>query len=196
MKTIVWDVDDVLNDLMRDWFESCWRPSHADTRIRYEDITENPPDRVLGISRADYLLSLDEFRRTELARLCSVSDVAAWFGSHGHKCRHLALTAVPLAAAPASASWVLQHFGRWIRSFNVVPSLRGYEQAPTNCFSTKKEFFQWLDRRGLIFVDDSEANISMALDLGISALLMPRPWNSSAKTISDTLDHLGRILEE
>ena len=196
MKTIVWDVDDVLNDLMRDWFESCWRPSHAGTGIRYEDIAENPPDRVLGMSRADYLRSLDEFRRAELAHQRPVADVAAWFGSHGHKCRHLALTAVPLAAAPDSASWVLQHFGQWIRSFNVVPSLRGNEPALANCFLSKKEFFQWLGCRDLIFVDDSEANIAMAQDLGISTLLMPRPWNSGTKTISATLDHLSRILEE
>lgn len=194
MKTIVWDVDDVLNDLMRDWFESCWFPSHAGTEIRYADIAENPPDQVLGISRADYLCSLDEFRREGFAHLSPVPEVAAWFGGHGHKCRHLALTAVPLAAAPDSASWVLEHFGRWIRSFNVVPSLRGNQPAPANCFATKKEFLQWLDREELVFIDDSEANIAAALDLGIPALLMPRPWNSSTKTISDTLDQLTLIL--
>ena len=92
-------MDDVLNDLMRDWFEWCWRPAHAGTGIRYEDIAENPPDQVLGISRADYLRSLDEFRRAEFERLRPVPDVAAWFGRHGHKCRHLALTAVPLGKA-------------------------------------------------------------------------------------------------
>ena len=28
MKTIAWDVDDVLNDCMRTWFERTWLPAH------------------------------------------------------------------------------------------------------------------------------------------------------------------------
>ena len=37
MKTIVWDVDDVLNDLMRDWLTQWWMPAHPETKIDYEN---------------------------------------------------------------------------------------------------------------------------------------------------------------
>ena len=50
MLTIVWDVDDVLNDLMAVWFRDAWLPKHAACPVRYEEITENPPHRVLGSS--------------------------------------------------------------------------------------------------------------------------------------------------
>ena len=39
MLTIVWDVDDVLNDLMHAWFKHSWLADHPDGKIRYEDFT-------------------------------------------------------------------------------------------------------------------------------------------------------------
>lgn len=196
MKTIIWDVDDVLNDLMRDWFVRSWLPSHPGALPAYPGISENPPDRILGCERADYLRSLDEFRQTDFAGLSPDPDVAKWFGSHGHLCRHLALTAVPLSAAPASAAWVLQHFGRWIRSFNVVPSPRENDGSPPAYFKTKKDFLGWLGQPDVILVDDSEAHISEARSIGITGFLMPRPWNSNPETIPQTLDRLTSLLRE
>ena len=59
MRTLVWDIDDVLNDLMRSWFTEEWLPTHPDCRLAYADLLENPPHRVLGIAEAEYLASLD-----------------------------------------------------------------------------------------------------------------------------------------
>ncbi len=67
MLTVVWDVDDILNDLMYQWFiMGGWRsirsagfPTSAQ---------RNPPHQVLGVDRGDYLNSMDQFRETERAR--------------------------------------------------------------------------------------------------------------------------------
>src|SRR5262245_50873043 len=122
-KTIAWDVDDVLNDLM-----GAWVAAFCHTQGREcpgtSDLTANPPHELLGIALSDYLADLDRFRRTAYGTLTPVPEMLAWFERFGADYRHLAVTAVPLCAAPASAAWVLRHFGRWIRTFHVVPSLR------------------------------------------------------------------------
>ena len=122
MKTIIWDVDDVLNDLMKEWLDKHWLPSYPDCAIRYEDLIENPPHNILHITIDNYRRSLDEFRMNRGSELRPVMEVHDWFKANGNKFRHIALTAVPLSLAHISAAWVYKYFGTWIRSFNVVPS--------------------------------------------------------------------------
>jgi len=189
MKTIVWDVDDVLNDLMRDWFAGAWLPTHQECKIIYEDIQQNPPHDVLGISREEYLKSLDAFRAAEGSKLLPVPEVYEWFQRYGHLFRHAALTAVPLRAADISAAWVMKHFGRWIRSFNVVPSPRPDDVHPRST-QTKKEFLAcWGPAH--ILIDDSLANVEGAQQLGMRGVLFPRPWNRSQTNRSETLEQLN-----
>jgi hypothetical protein len=188
VKTIVWDVDDVLNDLMRVWFDSWWRPAHPECNLTYNQLTENPPQRILGITMEDYLESLDAFRLTSLISLEPVPDVFHWFQIHGSKFRHVVLTAVPLRVADLAAAWVLKHYGLWVRSFNVVPSPRTGETIPLYD-QTKKDFLSWWGK-GDIIVDDSAVNISVAREMGLETFLMPRPWNSNHLSIVDTLSHL------
>ena len=192
MKTIVWDIDDVLNDLMRDWFEQEWRPCHRHCAVIYSDLRENPPDAILGISRTEYLQSLDAFRRTGFESLNPVPEALSWFERHGARCRHIALTSVPLHAAHLSASWVLRHFGRWIRSVNIVPSHREGDGA-VEYDKTKKEFLDWWGKAD-IFVDDSEINVTAASELGVAAIAMPRPWNSACSSIAETFERLGQMI--
>ena len=195
MKTVVWDVDDVLNDLMRVWFDAVWRPKHPKSELGYAEISENPPDRVLGISRADYLASLDEFRHSPAyARMEPIAQTLAWFEAHGHKCRHVALTAVPLHAAHVSAGWVMRHYGRWVRSFVVIPSPR--ETDPPHAYDTTKG--DYLKRTGIadLFIDDTEANVDDAMALGVSSLLFPRPWNRDRqKPFGELFSTLARTLD-
>jgi len=194
MKTIVWDVDDVLNDLMRGWFEQIWRAPHPSCTLNYGDIVKNPPCELLGIRQSDYLCSLDSFRQTDLARLQPVAETLNWFENHGHKCRHIALTSVPLNAAHLSGGWVMQHFGRWIRSFNIVPSPRDGDKA-VDYDHTKKEFLNWWGKADFI-VDDSEFNIDTARELGVTGILMPRPWNRNRQgCIKETLANLAKLIE-
>ena len=188
MKTIVWDVDDVLNDLMRDWFEQSWRPAHETWRISYDDLLTNPPHELLGTSLTEYQLSLDAFRRDRLESLQPVPEAIDWFQQHGHKACHAALTAVPLWAAPLSAAWVMRHFGRWVSSFNVVPSRRAGE-APHSHAATKKEFLKWW-RKADALVEDNPANLAGAEELGIRIFLVPQPWNGKLRSLREMLDDL------
>ena len=195
MKTIIWDVDDVLNDLMREWFEREWLPTHPDCRLTYGELKENPPEAILGIDRAEYIQSLDAFRCAGFARLRPVPEALSWFEKSGFQYRHLALSSTPLKTAHLSASWSFQHFGSWIRSFNIVPSARDGDGQTPVYDQTKKDFLLGFQHADILIVDDSEANILGARELGIPGLLMPRPRNQSRKTIQQAFEHMDDLLQ-
>jgi hypothetical protein len=86
----------------------------------------------------------------------------------------------------------MRHFGRWIRSFNVVPSER-----PGSCtgqfHADKSDFLRWWGKADMV-VDDNEENIAGALSLGIQVALVPQPWNRSALTLPETLRTVTRFV--
>ncbi|MFC2038931.1 hypothetical protein ACFLUG_04080 [Chloroflexota bacterium] len=195
MNTVAWDVDDVLNDLMRTWFERHWVPSHPKCPISYGQISENPPHELIGVSKSEYLGSLDGFRLSETAmEMIPVPEVLAWFRQHGEHYRHVALTATPLHSAPASSAWVIRHFGYWIRSFHVIPSLRKGEQIPEYDRS-KEDFLTWFGKIDIL-VDDNPLNIASAQNLGIQTILIPRPWNQSKLSLSEAINALTGLLDK
>lgn len=187
--TIIWDVDDVLNSLTQVWFETHWLREHPECSLRYEELVENPPHRLLQVPLGVYLDSLDRFRTTgPFARLEPVAEVLAWFEQHGEAFRHIALTATPLQSASHSAEWVMRLFGRWIRGFCLVPSAR--EGRPHPRFDlTKAEFITWWGK-GDVFVDDNPGNIEAARALGLRTVLIPRPWNECRLTLAQSLQQL------
>lgn len=85
MKTIIWDVDDVLKLTMRGWFEKFWLPNHLGCSIKkFEQITENPPHQLLQIEKIEYLKSLDEFRLSKIAEeIQPIPETLKWFEEHG-----------------------------------------------------------------------------------------------------------------
>lgn len=176
---IVWDVDDVLNDLMRCWFADHWCRSHPHCSLSYQDLAKNPPHELLAVSRQVYLASLDEFRLSPaFAEMEPVADVLRWFRQYGADYQHIALTAVPRRTAAASAQWVIRHFGHWIRTFSFVPSPREDDDFPQYAVH-KGEFLRGRDV--LLFIDDSEENLRQVACENIKTLLFPRPWNRAAK---------------
>jgi hypothetical protein len=190
LKTIVWDVDDVLNNLTLEWFTRYWLVDHPNCQVRYDQLTSNPPHELLGIPKRDFLKSLDEFRLSDAGKtLEPVPEVLAWFTEHGEKYRHLALTATAMVNAPFLAAWVMAHFGRWIRSFTIVPSPREGERLPAYD-QNKAEFLLWLGKAD-IMVDDSPANILEAGSIGIKTVIIPRPWNQSKASISEATRQLN-----
>lgn len=194
MLTLVWDVDDILNDLMYQWFSFGWMLEHPDCGVTYEGLVCNPPHAVLGVERAAYLESMDRFRQTE--RACNMvpnPEVLAWFREHGHRFRHLALTARPLETAPDVADWVMRHFGAWIRCFGVVPS-RPDSHVPVYD-QTKGEFLVWLGC-GDVLIDDSTENLRQASALGLRIFQPAQPWNDSQLTITAVLDQLSQLAGE
>lgn len=189
MKTIVWDVDDVLNDLMRCWFEQDWIVNHPGCKLKYEDLKQNPPHEILKISLKEYLNSLDNYRVSKKAfKMRPVKEIMDWFVQYGAKYRHIALTARSLETIPASSEWVFRHFGIWIRGFHFVPAKREgpdivkYDQV-------KSGYLKWFGKAD-IFIDDSPGNVRNAEKLGIKTVLFPRPWNKSKLNISEALNFL------
>jgi hypothetical protein len=193
MMTIVWDVDDVLNDLMLTWFTETWKPSHPSCELSYSEITENPPERVLGIHRSEYLSSLDVFRLSDRARNMPPNPaIVEWLQTNGAGYRHMALTARPLESTPQAADWLFRHFGSYMRSFGVVPTrlsagVPAYDR-------DKGEYLRWLGK-GDILVDDSEENLRAAEKLGIRGVLYPQPWNHSSQTAREALESLAQLAE-
>ncbi len=193
MKTIAWDVDDVLNDLMRVWFEQKWKAEHKDCSLQYGEIRENPPHRQLGVGIDAYLCSLDAYRLSALyQQMTPVKEIMEWFARYGDSFRHIALTATPLVAASASAQWVFKHLGRWIRTFHFVPSKRAGQDIP-EYDADKSGFLQWIAKVD-VFVDDSPVNIKVAEDAGVRCVLWPKPWNASKLTVSDALASMEKFL--
>jgi hypothetical protein len=189
MLTLAWDIDDVLNELMRTWFEAWWRPRHPSARLKLENLAQNPPHQILGVGLHDYLHSLDEFRLSgQYAQMSPDSQVLEWFKHHGARFRHTAVTAVPRKAAPISAAWLIRHFGDWIRSFHFIPSARAGD-IPTDYEPTKATYLKWLNRID-IFIDDNACNVQEAAVLGIRCFLVARPWNSGGMQITKILETL------
>ncbi|MEJ7826675.1 MAG: hypothetical protein WKF91_00710 [Segetibacter sp.] len=191
MKTIVWDVDDVLNNLMGDWFEE-WCSFNRHCTLDYNNIISNPPHELLKISLEEYKSSLDDFRIKKLGDLEPVPEILTWFQLNGNKYCHIALTAVPIATSHISAGWVFKNFGTWIRSFNIIPSPRNTD-IPVQYHQTKKEFLGWVNK-GDILIDDNIFNIEGANELGMKTLLFPRPWNNPTYTISQALQNLTELI--
>jgi hypothetical protein len=194
MKVIMWDVDDVLNDLMRDWFRGYWLPKHPVCRVDYDGITANPPHELLGITKKEYLESLDSFRMEKFEELKPLPEIQEWFQLHGDKAEHIVVTSVPLIAARHSAGWVYSHFGHWIRSFNVVPSPRP-GVTPDHGPKTKAEYIRTFSKVDIVVEDNPETLCSMQ-KLGFSIITIPRPWNESKATLSEALDGLTALMQK
>jgi phosphoglycolate phosphatase-like HAD superfamily hydrolase len=193
MLTIVWDIDDVLNDLMRSWFTQAWLPTHSGCLLAYSEITENPPVNVLGISRSEYLESLDVFRVSELAqRMQPNPHVLDWLQSYGSEYRHVALTARPLQSAPHAAEWLFRHFGAYMRTFGIVPTRLAASEPSYD--RDKAEFLRWLGKADVL-VDDSEENIIAAEKLGVCGVLYPQAWNGCRQTVQEVLQSITELAE-
>jgi hypothetical protein len=192
--TVVWDVDDVLNDLMGAWLDRAWALDHPDRRIELADVRANPPHELLGLRLEAYLASLDAFRIGDgYASMAPNPVVCRWLEANGGRCRHVALTATAFRAAPTTAAWVLRHFGRWIREFAFLPAERPGEDLPR--FDADKG--AWLARLDgpAVLIDDSPANLDAAVRAGAGAIRWPQPWNGGGAP-SDALAELDRWLAE
>ena len=191
MRTIVWDVDDVLNNLTEYWLKG-WRARHPDPDIDYRALNQNPPHTLLGISFEAYLESLDEIRASVSAHenLTPNPLIRDWFETHGARYRHLALTARPAHAAGPAAAWVLNHFGAWIRSVAFVPPRK---PAAWPDYDLKKvEYLEWFDREAIL-IDDAETHVMEVTAKGLKATLFPQPWNRSTQSVAELLHELAQF---
>jgi len=186
---LVWDIDDVLNDLMEIWFAN-FLPVR-DVVIRYDELTENPPDALLGITRELYLQSLDNCRAGGFYQRPPRREILEFFKKHGGRFRHIALSAVPIRFAPNSANWVLSHFGCWLQGCLFIPSPRSGDGVCSTLFNSKGDALVQFGENAIL-IDDSEKNVSDALSRGGKAMLFPAPWNKRrGMSISDFLAELA-----
>jgi FMN phosphatase YigB (HAD superfamily) len=194
LKTIVWDVDDVLNELMYHWFEECYKNEHADLTLTFNELVKNPPHDILRISKEDYLSSLDTYRISEKGRnLAPNKDILDWFYINGSEYRHIALTSRSRKTIPILSEWVFRHYGDWIRTLSFIPAKRPLENVPV--YDVKKaDFLVWLEKVDL-YIDDMEENIKAAKKVGINSLLYPRPWNSSSLTVKQFFKKVSILLK-
>lgn len=190
MKTIIWDVDDVLNDLMYSWFKEYQRVYDPNSNLSYHDLTQNPPHEILGITLNEYKLSLDNYRNSEKGRNLKPNEqIINWLRKDGAKFRHIALTARPKQTIPFLAEWIFHHFGDWIRTLSFIPSYREDEKLPVYD-KTKTDFIIWLGKVDY-FIDDSEENIKVAEKIGITSFLFPQPWNDGKPTVKKILKKIS-----
>lgn len=189
MKTIAWDIDDVLNELTRVWFERVWRPKHPGGLKDYAQLTQNPPHQILGVEKSQYLASLDEFRLSDAYfDMPPARGVVDWFNRYGPNYRHIVLTATPHLSADRAAAWVMRHFGRWVRVFAFVPSPRpGDNMVPYDAH--KADFLEWFGKVDIL-IDDSPKHIEGARGLAVDGLLVPQPWNNATGSLVDLLEQL------
>jgi hypothetical protein len=187
MKTIVWDIDDVLNNSTKIWLENYWLPCHPDCTVNYDNLVENPPHRLLGIKREEYLNSLDGFRLSPQAQVM-VPDtyLIDWFRKYGGRFRHVALTARPRKTVITAIDWVLKYFSEWFQTFSFIPAER-YGEPPGHPDRDKGDFLSWLGKADY-FVDDHPGNVMAATEQGIAAFLVACPWNSNGITLRDILE--------
>jgi hypothetical protein len=168
---VVWDVDDVLNELTSAFLAT------TELMPMLGSCASEAEEYVLssGISRIEYLASLDRFRLDHYDELTVNPQVLSWFTSQGADYDHLALSMTPMLAAPKVASWVLSHLGTWIRGFMFVPSPRESWPNPLPP-QTKGDFLRRL-AAPVVFVDDSLGNIKDAQTAGFLSLRFPTLWN-------------------
>lgn len=190
MKTIIWDVDDVLNDLMYSWFKEYQRVYDPNSNLSYDDLIQNPPHEILGITLNEYKLSLDNYRNSEKGRNLKPNEqIINWLRKNGPKFRHIAITARPKQTIPFLAEWIFLHFGDWIRTLSFIPSYREDEKLPVYD-KTKTDFIIWLGKVDY-FIDDSEENIKAAEKIGITSFLFPQPWNDGKLTVKKILKKIS-----
>jgi hypothetical protein len=191
MRTIVWDVDDVLNNLTEYWLAR-WRMSHPEVVLDYPSISKNPPHELFSISFETYLDSLDQIRASVDAheKLTPNPQIMEWLIQHGHRYRHLALTARPAHTAGPAAAWVLNHFGAWIRSVAFVPTRKPPDWPDYDL--KKAGYLQWLNLKAIL-VDDSATNVMEVKEKGFDAMLFPQPWNACTQSVSEILNQLAQF---
>ena len=195
---ILWDVDDVLNQLMKEWLKNWHRQEGAGRpHVSFDQLTENPPYNQVGISLQEYHQLLDKFRNSPAGRdLIPNKQVLQWFNQYGRGHIHIALTARPVLTMSNQAAWIYDHFGQWIQSVVAVAPVRKHvgNQQPA-AFQTKAAYAQWLGKPSVL-IDDNQENIASVKGICSFALLFPRPWNESRQRVDEVLSQLTQYLAQ
>lgn len=190
LSRIFWDLDDTMNSLMEAWLQNQWKKEDRPAcKVEFSQLSENPPDRILGCARQDYYLSLDRFRNSlHGSQLTPRPEILAWFQLHGFSFEHHVITARPPDTVATAAEWAFRHFGRWVRHFHYTPAARTPEKNPGPMI-TKGEIIRRLGG-GYAMIDDSLEQLESAGDSVRLKILVPQPWNHQSKGLRECLQQL------
>lgn len=192
-RLLLWDIDDVLNDLERLCIETT--AQRLKPGLKFENVKNNPPLPELECSLDQYREILDECRDKYLYEQLPRREVLEFFQKNGDSFRSMTLSSAPMALAPRSAEWVLRHFGSWIQGTVFVPSPRKTFTIGSPLFSSKAEAVTAL---GGILIDDMPINVEAVRKAGGEALYFPAPWNENKDlSLREFFDILTeRVLEQ
>jgi hypothetical protein len=113
----VWDVDDVLNNLTKDFI------SYIAPSIPYKEILNPNIHDSLGLSQNDYHYELDNFRRREYLNLKPNLEITDFIKSRKGS-MHYILTSVPHEFIEISFCWVKRNFDKTFFGYLFAPSRR------------------------------------------------------------------------
>jgi len=185
---IVWDVDDVLNCLMKSWLQ--YWSQESGLKIILNEIIKNPPQDILGITKEDYLNSLDTFRNSDLGKDLEVNHIIKkWFLHHGNKFNHIACTGRPIRTMPNQAWWLYKNYSQWIKTVHMTGADRDLESRKIS----KADFISFINS-DVVFIDDCENNINSVSKIGGITLLYPQPWNKANYTEVEFISKLNSLL--
>lgn len=175
MKTICWDVDNVLNNLIEEWliyykYVNLGKYDH----IKFNQLLHYNLYNSLNITEKEFIESLDYFTINYYKTLKPNKVILNWFTLYGHLTHNIVLTAFPLRYIEISAQWVLKYYGQWIRSYAFTPL-----EIREDTIIYDKTKSDYINRMGNIdiFIEDSEKNILNSQ--ATNNLILKRPWNNS-----------------
>lgn len=193
MKTIIWDIDDVLNNLTETWFTGCFLPTNSACGLSYADLSDNPPCSSLQISMQDYLASIDAYRSVADSEMEPRWTILDWLWHNGAAYRHVALTSRPLSAVSSASYWVFRHLGSYVRTVAVAPKPIPREVPQFD--RDKISYLRWLGHF-TVLVDDDINVVGAARRAGLRAVLFPQPWNQCRDTVDQCLGKLSALLSQ
>lgn len=176
---IVWDFDDVLFPLTEFWFAAYGHRIQSKI-TQYDQITENPPHVIMGISREQYHESLDQFRNSEQAQSLQINrKILEWLGVNGTAYKHYILTARPINTIKSAQKWLKNNFFEPLEGFGFVPAERPGQDL-SGYYRTKQDYLKGEGIQFEYFVDDNPVTINAVANIHTATtILFPAPWNAA-----------------
>ena len=80
---MAWDIDDVLNELMRNWLEQEWLYRNPASVLTYQQLLSNPPHQICRVSLSNTRPHLTSFAKTGIWSCRRAPKSAPGFSSTG-----------------------------------------------------------------------------------------------------------------
>lgn len=188
MKTIIWDVDDTLNNFRFDWFlHNKEELKKIDHDISYDYFNIKNPYNILNDNKDTFIKSLKDFKNYNHFKITVNKEIYNWFYKYGKNYNHIILTKCSKDYFEFAVNFVNKYFGKWIQSYNYIS---GNKKDNLNEFLTKAEFIKKYFKEIKYFIDDSEKNCKQVEELGIKTFCPKQPWNNGMD-IKDILEELN-----